>query len=46
MSKNEFIKQALELIYATDDEGFPLQAHTKIARLQILADKYKQEAKK
>lgn len=45
MSKDEFIKQALELIFATDDEGFPIQAHRKIARLQILAQKYNQEVK-
>lgn len=40
MKKDDFIKQAIEIIYATDEGGYPLPAHMKIARLQILTDKY------
>lgn len=40
MTKDGFIKQATNLIFATDEEGYPLPAHIKITKLQILAGKY------
>lgn len=42
MTKDDFIKKALDLIFATDSNGYPLPAHTKIAQLQILATEYTQ----
>lgn len=48
MTQDTFVKMAMDLIYAVDNDGFPLPAHTKVARLQILTDEYKatQGAKK
>lgn len=46
MNKNDFIKQAINLIFAADADGFPLPAHTKITKLQILAGKYIEQNKK
>ena len=42
MTKDDFIKKALDLIFATDGDGYPLPAHTKISKLQILAAEYTQ----
>lgn len=42
MKKDDFIKKALDLIFATDGNGYPLAAHTKISKLQILAAEYTQ----
>lgn len=46
MTKDTFIKQLLKMIFETDADGYPLPAHTKIAKLQIFADKYKSFADK
>ena len=43
MTKDIFIKQVLKMIFETDADGYPLPAHTKIAKLQILANEYKGE---
>lgn len=43
IKKDDFIKQALQIIFATDDDKYPLPPHRKIARLQILADEYKKQ---
>lgn len=43
--KDDFIKNALNLIFATDANGYPLAAHTKIARLQMLSNDYLQTNK-
>lgn len=39
MTKDEIIKNLTDLIYATDEQGYPLPAHVKIARLQIFIEK-------
>jgi hypothetical protein len=46
MQKNDFTKQVLNIIFATDADGFPLRAHQKIAKLQILAEKYQNQQNK
>ena len=46
MTKDNFIQQAIEIIKSTDAGGYPLAAHTKIARLRILLEKYENEQKK
>lgn len=46
MKKDDFIKKALDLIFATDGNGYPLPAHTKISKLQILAAEYTQPKNK
>lgn len=43
MTQNEFIENAINLIFATDGDGYPLPSHQKIAKLQILTEKYKNE---
>lgn len=45
MTQDEFIKKAIELIFATDADGFPLPSHTKISQLQILTMKYENAQK-
>lgn len=45
MSKDDFIKQVFEIIFSCDDQGYPLPPHSKLARVQILAEKYQQQQK-
>lgn len=45
MTKDDFIQQAIKIICATDTGGYPLPAHTKIARLHILTDNYTKDNK-
>lgn len=37
------LKNLIEILYSTDAEGYPLPAHVKIARMQNLVEKSKQQ---
>ena len=43
MTNKQILNKLVDIIYSTDSDGYPLQAHTKIARLQIFLEdiKYK-----
>lgn len=40
MGQKDFIQKAINIIFAADAEGYPLPAHTKISKLQILTSEY------
>lgn len=40
MGQKDFIQKAINIIFAADGEGYPLPAHTKISKLQILTSEY------
>lgn len=41
MTDKQILNKLIEIIYSTDADGYPLQAHKKIARLQIFLEKTK-----
>lgn len=46
MNKSEFVKKAINLIFAADADGYPMPAHVKISKLQILTGEYLESNKK
>lgn len=45
MTQNDFVEQAIKLIFAVDADGYPLPSYTKITQLQILTMKYENAQK-
>lgn len=39
MTDTQLLNKIIEIVYSTDQNGYPLRPHTKIARLQILLEK-------